>query len=122
MKIGSYIHIGLLNTYLQLEVATSVVGSMGGTSDTWAVEANIWADLRATTGQTEKYEAEQKVSINKSEAVIYSRAIRPGRHRLKSGADVYDIIGVQPVEQRESSPGAPFYIKLFLEKKDNSNG
>tara|TARA_R110002050_G_scaffold174876_3_gene307816 strand:- start:3080 stop:3448 length:369 start_codon:yes stop_codon:yes gene_type:complete len=122
MNKGGQVQVGLLNTYLKLEVVSTAVGSMGGTVKTWTTEANIWADLRHSSYQKEDYEADQKVAIDRAEAVVYSRNIKPGLHRLNSGGDIYDITGVQPVEERQAIPGRPMFIKLLLEKKDNSNG
>lgn len=120
--MGKVFHIGLLNTYLQLEVATESTGTMGGPRKTWTTQANIWADLRHTPAQRETYEAEQKVALDKAEAVIYSRTINPGQHRLNDNGQIYDILGVMPVEDREAVPGKPTFIKLILEKKDNTGG
>lgn len=118
--MGKIFHIGLLNTYLQLEAATETTGSAGSSRLDWSTEANIWADLRHSTNQREAYEADQKVSLDRAEAIIYSRTINPGRHRLNNGGELYDILGVMPVEDRQAIPGRPQFIKLFLEKKDNA--
>lgn len=115
-------HLGLLNTYLELQSAIQTSGSAGGQKLTWSKEANIWADLRHSSSQNEVYEASQKVALDKSEATIYKREIKPGFHRLKDGGRIYDILGVVPVENREAIPGQPLFIKLLLEEKDNTGG
>lgn len=120
--MGKVLHIGLLSTYLVLEVATDSTGSMGSPKKTWATEANIWADLRHSPTQRESYQADQKVALDKAEAVIYNRTINPGQHRLNNNGQIYDILGVMPVEDREAVPGKPLFIKLILEKKDNTGG
>lgn len=82
---------GKLNKRVVLQTFTSVSDGGGGTVDTWADTATMWAAIRPLSG-TERFQAQQVSANLTNEVEIRYRAGVNAQQRFKYGARFFYIV------------------------------
>lgn len=91
---------GKLNKRVILQSFTSVSDGGGGTVDTWADTATMWAAIRPLSG-TERFQAQQVSANLTSEVEIRYRTGVVAQQRFKFGASRYFYIVQPPMNEAE---------------------
>lgn len=104
-------NIGKLDRRIRLEAVTVTRDAWNHPSETWAEVATLWA-TKTPRQATEPTEASQVVALEVVHWYIRHRTdVAAGSHRVREGAAVYDIIGVQELGRAEG-------LRLITERRE----
>lgn len=90
---------GSLNRLITLQTVAVAADSGGGSVETWANTATVWARVEALTGD-EGFQAMQVAASVSHRVTIRKRTVTP-QQRVKYGAKIFKIRAVRPDERDE---------------------
>lgn len=103
-------NIGKLDRRIALQVVTTTRDAWNHPTESWATVATVWA-TKTPRQATEPTEASQVVALEVVHWYIrYRDDVAAGTHRVKWGAVVYDITGVQELGRRDG-------LRLITERR-----
>ena len=92
--------VGKMRYRVKLQSSTNTTDAGGGISQVWALVANLWADIKPTSG-SESYRQGQVQESTTHEVTIRYRSDIYTKYRILFGTRAFNIKHIKNIEERD---------------------